>query len=191
MMRRLQGSPARALTLAACMLALAWPGAPLGAASGGHKGLPGFVDAQKLIDLVGDDAVLVEVSLHGALLRALTRVDPELHALVGGVESIHAVIVELPGERLDPRVVEAVRATERGLLGRGWERLARVRDDDGELKVLVLARDERIEGLVVLGVDREEDRLVFANLAGLLDLDAISRIGAELDIPGLDGLDGP
>jgi hypothetical protein len=150
--------------------------------------IPGFVDARALVDLFGDDAVTVEVSLRGALLRALSGLDPELAATTRGLESIQAVILTLDSPRAE-RAKSFVRETEQRLTRAGWERLARVQDTDAEVKVLVLADEEAIQGLVVLVVDLDEGNLVFANVAGTIDLAAIARIGADLELPGLDRID--
>ena len=117
----------------------------------------------------------------------LASVDPDLEDLVGGLESIHAVILEAEDDGTANRILDLMRATERRLMGQGWERLARVRDDESEIKVLVLNDEEAILGLVVMVAD-DDHEFVFANIAGELNLAAISAIGESLDIPGLDEL---
>jgi hypothetical protein len=82
-----------------------------------------------------------------------------------------------------------MREMEARLLNDGWERVARIRDEDTEVKVLVLNDDEAIHGLVVMVADHDEGEMVFANIAGVIDLAAISAIGQSLDIPGLQNLD--
>ena len=44
-------------------------------------------------------------------------------------------------------------------------------------------------GLVVLVVNQDDQQVIFANVAGVLDLAAIEKLGEELDIPGFDELD--
>ena len=153
---------------------------------------PGFVDGTELIDIVGDDAVVVEVSLGKSLLRMMTGADPDLKQQLGGLESIYALIVDLS----DPQTAELARAEvrkiERRLVGDGWERIARIKESDAEIKVLVLLHDdEMIEGLVVMVFSLEDDEpvLVFANIAGLIDMAALEDLGEELDLPGLGELD--
>ena len=58
--------------------------------------------------------------------------------------------------------------------------------------MLALSDGEAIQGLVVMVVDRSEEggaELVFANIAGAIDLAAIQQIGEGFNVPGLDGLD--
>ena len=153
---------------------------------------PGFVDGTQLIDIVGDDAVVVEVSLGKSLLKMMTGADPDLKEHLGGLESIYALIVDLSDAQVAGRAREEVRAIERRLIDDGWERIARIKETDAEIKVLVLLHDEElIEGLVVMVFSLEDDEpvLVFANIAGLMDMKAIEDLGEEFDLPGLDELD--
>jgi hypothetical protein len=153
---------------------------------------PGFVDGTRLIDIVGDDAVVVEVSLGKSLLRMMTGADPDLDRQLGGLESIYALIVDLSDQEVAGRARAEVREIERRLIGDGWERIARIRETDAEIKVLVLMHDdEMIEGLVVMIFSLEDDEpvLVFANIAGVIDMKALEDLGQELDLPGLGELD--
>lgn len=159
--------------------------------------VPGCVDSKDFLEIAGDEAVSVEVSLGGPLLRILTKGNPELSEQAGGLESIQAVILDLSGDveldEIDPALVDRAReliaSTQTRLKRGGWQRLARVRDGAEEVQVLVLSDDEVIQGLVVMVLDRNEGQMIFANLCGVLDLAAIQAIGEEINIPGLDELD--
>lgn len=155
--------------------------------------IPGYVDGAPFLRLAGDEAVSVEVNLHGSLLKALLKVDEELFRLAGGLESIHAVILNLSDGDERRRAMlgqlrDAVAATEQRLIRTGWERVATVKDPKSVSKVLVLNDQDAIHGLVVMVVGEEE--VIFANLAGVLDLAAIERIGQRFDLPGLDQMRG-
>ena len=181
------------LTLATLALALAL-GPPAAAADEDHRRHPGYVDGSAFVALATPEATTVEISLHGAMLRALTAIDPELAKLASGLQSIHAVILELGegGPRAKGR--ELVVGTEKQLLGRGWERITRIKDEGSDVVVLVRTIDDRIQGLVVMVSSTEDEggELVFANLAGNLDLAAIAALGERMEIPGLDQLEeGP
>ena len=157
-----------------------------------QQDIVGFVDGSAFIDCAGEDAISVEVSLKGPLLKALTSFDPEISAMVGGLESIHAVILDL-SEMGDSRA--AANECLTGLINRtrsrlrkgGWDTIATVRERDAEIRVLVLNDEEVIRGLTVMVVDDEE--VVFTNVAGIIDLAALERLGESLDIPGLEDLD--
>ena len=79
-----------------------------------------------------------------------------------------------------------VENTEKRLLKKGWERLARVQEEGGLVKVLMLPSGESILGLVVLVV--EENEIVFANVAGNIDMAQLGSLAEKMDIPGLDEL---
>jgi len=42
---------------------------------------------------------------------------------------------------------------------------------------------------MVFSVEDDEPVLVFANIAGVIDMKALEDLGEELDLPGLDELD--
>jgi hypothetical protein len=173
------------LSTLALLLLCAVAGAPSSQAA---KGL-GFVDSQPFIDIAGEDAVMVEVNLSGALLQTLGKMNADLHELVGGLESIHAVVLQLNGPDRSESARRTIVDIEKGLKKRSWQRLALVREEDGEVRILTLSDGEAIQGLVVMVIDMEEGELVFANIAGTLDLAAIQEIGDGLGIPGIEDLD--
>jgi hypothetical protein len=159
------------------------------AAGTGDEKIPGYVDCSGFLDLAGEDTGSVEVNLQGALLKALVGIDPELKAVVGGLRSIHAVILHCGDKGRADRAVRLIRGTEERLVGRGWDVLTRVRNGTSNVTVLVLSGEETIDGLVVLAADASGNEVVCANIAGLIDLAAIAKLGEHLDIPGLDEVD--
>jgi hypothetical protein len=161
--------------------------APAAVAGEDYTKLPGFVDGQKFIEVVGDDAVTVEVSIGGALLTAMTKFDPQLHELAGGLKSIRAIVLSTEDAGDTAKVQSMIRDTRTRLMKNGWDALATIRDEGSVVQVLVLNDDEAIQGLVVMVA--EDNEVVFANLAGVLDLAAIAAIGEGLDLPGLDVLE--
>jgi hypothetical protein len=175
-----------ACALGVILLAGVFAAGPLEA--GQRSRPPGFVDGSILIDLAGEDALTVEISLHGALLKAITGADPELKNLAGGLESIQAVILDLEETPSSSKIREQVEEIQKELRRQGWQRLARVKEAGAVINVLVLNDEETIQGLVVLVVDESDQQVIFANVAGVLDLAAIERLGEEMDIPGLDDL---
>ena len=150
-------------------------------------GGPGYVDSAPFLELVSEDAGTVEVSLQGALLRAMCGFDADLKELCKGLESIHALVVSDEGPEQSKRIVSLMKTTEQRLLKKSWSPLVRVKEKNSSVTVLALEEGEAIRGLVVLTVDDGE--MVFANISGLLDLRAIAALGEKLDIPGLDQLE--
>ena len=182
----------RSRARAGAWLAIVLACAPLYAAGRPEPHVAGFVDGTKLAELAGDDAVSVEITLGSALLKPLLRADPELRALAEGIESIYAVVLEVDNPAVADEIVERIHGIERGLVESGWQRVARVKDRAEEIKVLVLTEDEEtFGGLVVTVIDRsgEGAEIVFANIAGRIDLAAIERISERFDVPGLGDLE--
>ncbi len=159
------------------------------AATAGEK-VPGLVDGSEFIELAGgDDAVEMEIKVSGALLKIGAAGLPEdLGDVVERIESIQAIIVAVEGDDEREAARDVMAKTETSLEKKGWERLALVRDrDDGsEVRVLVLNDETAIRGLVVMVLDGADGELIFANVAGDLDLEAMKQIGEELEIPGLN-----
>ncbi len=161
-----------------------------GSAEAADEKVPGLVDGSEFIELAGgDDAVEMEIKVSGALLKIGAAGLPEdLADVVERIDSIQAIIVAVEGDDEREAARDVMAKTERSLEKKGWERLALVRDrDDGsEVRVLVLNDETAILGLVVMVLDGDDGELIFANVAGDLDLEAMKQIGEELEIPGLD-----
>ncbi len=176
-------SPLVVIALLVCALAAA------PAATSADGGGPGYVDSSPFKEIAGEDAVTVEINISGALLKTIGRADPDLYELIGGLESIHAVVLDLGSSGATERARKTILDVEKRLQKQGWERIALVREEDGEVRILVLADGEAIQGLAVMIIDMDEGEMIFANIAGELDLAAIQSIGDSLEIPGLDDLE--
>ena len=152
---------------------------------------PGYVDGSAFAELAGDDDNVIEISISGSLLKllsgAISEKSEELGDVLSGIHSINAVVVELSGGNND-KAVRLARSTAEELTGDGWDQLVRVQQK-GDANVLVLAHydDEEIDGLVVLVVEGD-DQVVFANIAGTIDLANLARIGMNFDVSGLEEL---
>lgn len=150
----------------------------------------GFVDKGRFTGLVGEDDVQIEVWLPGSLLQIIKAVDPELGDLVDGLELAQAVVIETEDKETARKLAERMRSTESWLLKRGWVRLAKIKDGSEQVSVLILTDDETIRGLTVMISDSGPGgNFVFANVAGVIDLAAIQRLGAQMNIPGLNQLE--
>jgi hypothetical protein len=150
---------------------------------------PGYVGSQSFIDIAGDDGVTLQVSVSKSLIGLVAGADPELKKLLGGLESVEAVILDLNRRGVAERAKAALRETESRLLKRGWERLVLVREEDTDLRVLILNDETAIQGLVVMVIDTDEGQLVFANVAGAIDLSALEEIGDTFGVPQLGDID--
>lgn len=156
--------------------------------------IPGYIDGSAFADLADEGSKIVEVNIAAPLLKALSRAAPskdgeDVGELLRQLQSISAVIVELDKNpaRIE-RAAKLVREMENRLKRERWERLARVRDKDQKVGVFVRNDDKVIDGLVVLVLDQDEGKVVFANIAGVIDLARIGKLGEKLNVPGLDAL---
>lgn len=159
----------------------------------------GVVDPAPFMALAGPDGPVTEVYLKGSLLKlislGLTEEDPETGKMVGGLEAVTTIVVELKAAQLE-QARQLVSATSKRLLAQGWDVLARVKDKDSNITVLTRANDAKgiFQGLQVFVLDSEQDvkdedvryDLVFANIAGPIRFSDIARIGEQFDIPAID-----
>ena len=150
---------------------------------------PGYVGSQSFIDIAGDDGVTLQVSISKSLLTLVGNADPEIKKLVGGLESIEAVILDLGRPGVTDRARTALKETESRLRKRGWETMVIVREDETDLRVMILNDETAIQGLVVMIVDTDEGQMIFANIAGELDLSALEEIGDTFGVPHLGDID--
>lgn len=154
---------------------------------------PGYVDGSEFAELADDDANLIEVSIGSSLLKPLARgiaeKDENAAKLLGGLESIQAVIVEV-GERGAERAKSMINEMTADLSRRGWERVARVRESNESVSVLLLLDDDAIVGITVMVMDGEGDgsEVVFVNVAGNIDLEMIGAFSGNFGLPGLAAL---
>jgi hypothetical protein len=176
-----------ALRVAVVALLLAAVAAGPVAAQTSYSKLRGYVDKEAFTGLVvGEDDTQVEVWLPGSLLKLVAAVDPELGKLVAGLELLQAVVIETGDGELSGRLAGQLAKTESSLLKQGWVRLAKIKEGNENVAVLVISDDEAIHGLTVLVSDTGEGSFVFANVVGMIDLAAIRQLGEHMDIPGLD-----
>jgi hypothetical protein len=154
----------------------------------------GYVDGAMFRALVDETQDIVEVNLEGAILQALAKSKSDDHGdgeagdLFAKLKSIHAVIGTVKGPASEALAI--VKKTDQKLAASGWQRIARISDATSSVTVLTHTVGGRIDGLVVLTFDSEDKELVFANLAGEIDITRLGEIGQRLDVPGLDQVPG-
>ena len=160
-----------------------------------HKDHPGYVDGSAFAELAGDDSTLIEVSIHGALLKTVASALAHAHEneaiaeFIGGIISIHAVVVEdSDDDDGDAGKIAAEIAGE--LKKNGWDQVAKVREDGESVTVLILLDDENDDSLagITVMVSESGGKIVFANIAGRINLSIVGKLSKGLDIPGLHHL---
>ena len=154
----------------------------------------GYVDGSMFRALVDDSQDVVEVNLDGAILQALAKSKNEDHdgddanELFAKLKSIHAVIGTVKGPAAE--ALALVKKTDQKLFASGWQRVTRISDATSTITVLTHTVAGHIDGLVALIFDTDNKELVFANLAGEIDVTKLGEIGERLNVPGLDQVPG-
>jgi len=154
----------------------------------------GYVDGAMFRALVDDTQAIVEVNLDGAILQALAKSgsnDPkpgDAKDLFAKLKSIHAVIGTVKGP--SEAALALVQKTDQKLVAAGWQRVTRITDATSTVSVLTHTVADRVDGLVALIFDSEDKELVFANLAGEIDVTQLGEIGERLNVPALGQVPG-
>jgi hypothetical protein len=154
----------------------------------------GYVDGAMFRALVDETQDVVEVNLDGAILQALAKSKSDDHGdgdakdLFAKLKSIHAVIGTVKGPATE--ALALVKRTDQKLVAAGWQRVTRITDATSTVTVLTHTVADHIDGLVALIFDSDDKELVFANLAGEIDVTKLGEIGERLNVPGLDQVPG-
>jgi hypothetical protein len=182
----------RMLRCCALVLALSIAGTPAAVAQRDDLAEhPGFVDGSRLAELIPTDleqVEVVEVNLAGPLLDAITPLlneqDPGVGKIVNELRGVTAVVASGLDEATSARARALVDEMAGDLERDGWQRLVRVREKGGRTLVLLHYSGQTLDGLTVLG--SQEREVTFVNIAGVIDLASISRLGTSMNLPGLD-----
>jgi len=176
------------------LVRLTGAGLVLAAASLVHaqSGGSGYVDGAMFRALIDEDQEIIEVNLEGPILQALAKSKGEnmedSKDLFAKLKAIHAVIGTVKGPASE--AMDLVRRTDAKLVGQGWQRITRIKDESSTISVLTHTVGDRVDGLVALIFDADDKELVFANLAGEIDITRLGEIGDQLNVPGLDHVPG-
>jgi uncharacterized protein DUF4252 len=168
------------------------PLAPATLAASPASAAAGYVDGSTFRALIDENQEVVEVNLEGPILQAVANSkndgDPEAKDLFGKLKAIHAVIGTVKGPASE--ALALVKKTDEKLVSAGWQRITRIKDESSTISVLTHMNGDRIDGLVALIFDADDKELVFANLAGEIDLNRLGEIGDRLHVPGLNNVPG-
>ncbi len=153
--------------------------------------LPGLVDGSKFMDFANEDKTLIEVNIRAPLLKVLAKAvhheDKHAAELLSQIEAVSAIVVTV--EDGDGVRAQIGKITEQ-LEDKDWDHIARIKENDALVNVLALYDEEAILGLVVMVYEQGGQELVFANIAGRLDMALMASISAGLNIPGLEEIAG-
>jgi hypothetical protein len=150
---------------------------------------PGYVNFAAL-GLPDPSEASVEVNLRGSLLKlvglAAQEDEPEMRSLMNNLELVRVLVYPAEDLGLSGFTDKAAELAKR-LEKDGWETLVRVRERDETAYIAVKLEGEKVVGLTVLACEKD-DEVVFVNIAGLIDMEEIWRLGHGLDIDPLDSL---
>jgi hypothetical protein len=164
------------------------------AARDDKSGHPGYVNVDWSA-LVGDRQPTVQVQLERPLLRLIAAASKEqgedLDDLINQLAFVRVnVYDDLNAD--DAKVAAEVDARAADLSAKGWTSVAKVREDDQRVHVLMKSDDEKIVGFLIFVAD--DENLVFVNIAGDMDPEtfgakmanvAAKFSGGELNFEGL------
>lgn len=154
------------------------------------KSLSGYVDGSKFLELADEDSEIVHVTIDGPMMKMIAKTmgkQAGIGDVLAGVKAINAVVIE--NARDVERGREMMKRLSNHLEEEGWERLALVRQKNEFVVVYVLPSDDYIEGLVVLVHEKSGGgQLVFANIAGRIDLSKLDALTGAMHLPGLDSI---
>lgn len=183
------------MSLSTSTLVLALAAAPLAPAAFAESpasSAAGYVDGSTFRALIDEEKEVVEVNLEGPILQAIANSksddDPESKDLFGKLKAIHAVIGTVKGSAAE--ALALVKKTDEKLASAGWQRITRIKDETSTVSVLTHTTGNRIDGLVALIFDTDDKELVFANLAGEIDIHRLGEIGEKLNVPALGNVPG-
>lgn len=153
---------------------------------------PGYVDFNAL-EIFGDQEATIEVYLRKPMLDLLRKFfkdeDPELYRIFGNLQLVRVQVFNVTdgqSEKFDTESAKTVKELDR----KGWERVVRVRKDEGERVFVYLKPSEeydRIQGIVVIAME-DLDEAVFVNIVGDISPDDISRLGGHFGVEELDSI---
>lgn len=153
---------------------------------------PGYVDFGDLSKYENGERV-TEVMIESHLLKMVSKLagkeDPDLKELLGGLKLIKVNAFEATDDNYEA-LKSLMEKTDKKLISENWDRIVKTRSEDENANVYIKTdKDEIINGLVVIAVERDGDA-AFVNIVGKIDLDQIGRLSEKFDIPELDKIKG-
>lgn len=176
------------LSLSIVVLGLA--ALPSGAALKEFAGTPGYLDLGDLRQFETGNAV-TEVIVPQSLIRMVSAVvrkeEPEFGAMLKQLDLVHVHTIEFD-EDAGSGIRDHMDTLSARLDEDGWDPLVRMREGDDQNHVYLFPdAEDGVRGLCVLALDGSE--AIFVNIVGTIDLEMLSRLGDQFDLPGLDAVE--
>ena len=154
---------------------------------------PGYVDFQT-VNLFGQKAADVEVYLERNLIEMVAAIargnDPELADMLMKLKQIRVQTFEIEPQKLEAIEKKTLEMSAK-FESQGWAPLVKMRDrhEGSQTYVYMKWMDNKMQGLVVMNVNADEDEASFVNLVGEIDPEQLGKLQRKFDIHGLDSLD--
>ncbi|MDP6777166.1 MAG: DUF4252 domain-containing protein [Candidatus Latescibacteria bacterium] len=146
--------------------------------------LPGYVDFESM-GMATEAEATVEVLLKGSLLslvrEAAKNHDPEASEFLSQLRAVRVLKYPQAGQN----EVNGLATLGQKLAGAGWDKIARVDEDEHQALVYVKEGDEKILGLVA-AVVKPDDGTYYVNVVGEIDPAQIGKLGGKFNIPGFE-----
>lgn len=141
---------------------------PLAAPTGGGQ----FVDVQ------------IKNNLISMVARLAEREEPEVAALLRGIQFVRVNVVGLNEENRAP-IQEKIAAINRQLTEQGWDRIVTVQESAENVGVFLKARgEEAVEGIVITVIDSGKEA-VLVNVVGDVRPEKLATVGERFNLTPL------
>lgn len=157
---------------------------------------PGVVFADSLDDFLDKEIGYTKIKVSKPIIQLMMPFleaggpeDNEAAKMLEGLDSVRALIFSVkPNQReaLARKTDEFIEELEH----RKWEAIATIVEGDSRINVLIKVQETRVEGVTVVVFDRRSGEMVFANIAGTVDLAHLGDLARRFKIEGLEGLGG-
>jgi len=147
---------------------------------------PGYIDLGDLRQFEEGNSV-TEIIVKDNLIRMVAALvkqeEPEFAEMLARVKLVHVHVVEV-SESNSAGLSGHIDSINDQLDESGWDVMVRMREGDEQNQIYILPEgDTSVRGLCVLSTDGSE--AVFVNIVGTIDIDMLTRLGEQFDIPGL------
>jgi hypothetical protein len=148
------------------------------------------VDVTPIVALAGPLDTEVDVYFDAAMLKILSRRfakdDPALSAFLQKLKLVNSIVVTFANAVPKKAIDDAIRKLEETLKPKGWRRLARISEPGLTVNTFIHMNADDIDGLLVISLN--QNRLIFCNIVGQIDLAELGGLSGTIAIPGLKRL---
>ncbi|PID56958.1 MAG: hypothetical protein CR986_09785 [Ignavibacteriae bacterium] len=161
----------------------------ISAQSDDYSKYPGYANFGNLSALE-DGEEITEILIEEKLLRMVakfTQDDEELSDMIGGLKLIKVNTFKVTTNN-EQQLIQKAKLIDKDLISKRWDRIVKNKSKDNVTNVYVKTKsDEDFEGLTVVSINKNGEAS-FVNIVGKINVDALGKLGAKFDIPGVDNI---